>query len=79
MTLGTLWQTSVTLTKWGLRLRQVKSADQHHRANAQQIWDWSILGTEASAALMGSRATSHVRVFKRFIDIEFIPCRITLV
>lgn len=40
MTLGTLWRTSVTLTEWGLRLRQVMSADQHHRANAQQMWMW---------------------------------------
>lgn len=79
MTLGTLWRTSVTFTVKGLRLRQVMFADQHHRANVQQSWDWSVLGTEASAAPMGSRGTSHMRVCKSFIDIEFMPCRITLV
>lgn len=62
VTLGTLWGTSVTLTVRGLRLRQVMFPDQHHRANVQQSWDWSILGTEAGAATIGSQ----MRVFKSY-------------
>lgn len=62
MTPVTLWGTSVTLTGRGLRLRQVMFPDQHHRANVQQSWDWSIMGTEAGVASLGSQ----MRVFKSY-------------
>lgn len=73
---------SVTVTVRGLRPRQVMFPDQHRTANGQQSRVWSILGTKASAAPMGSRATSPRRVclfFLSFIDVEFMPCTITLV